>query len=377
MKFIISRPDLASLVGSIQGVVPSKPVTPILSNVLIEAHNGKVILSTTDLKVSIRAQTQANIIEEGAITLSARRFFQLIRELTIPEITLTTSDTNTAYIQAGESRFCFHGIHANTFPIFPTLTHTEHFSISAKKLKEMLVKSAFAAAREDSRHVLNGVLMKIENHNAIFIGADGKRLAKLLTSIELNSDHTHDYLISLKAVEEIIQLIDQEESIEVYLDLDKIGIEGENTFLVTKLLSGKYPDVEHIIPKTSKFTLTLHREELITLLKQMALFTTNKNQPIHFTFTPGELTLTAASIEIGEGKASMAVDYSGELLEISFNPLSFYDILRHSYDEIISLSITDSYSPGLITDSTSALYVIMPMRKLNYQSPAVTANHTS
>jgi hypothetical protein len=142
---------------------------------------------------------------------------------------------------------------------------------------------------------------------------------------------------------------------------DQIGVESGSTVLITKLLSANYPDVERIIPKESTSHLTLHREELMTLLKQVALFTTDKSHSVQFTLTPGELTLTANASDIGDGKVSMPVDYAGDLFEIAFNPLFFHDILRHCKDETVNFSITTSHSPGLITDSTTAHFVIMPM----------------
>jgi len=232
----------------------------------------------------------------------------------------------------------------------------------SEALKEMLSKSAFAAAREDSRHVLNGVLMKVDKSNAVFIGTDGKRLAKVNTAVDLSDDHKHDYLIPLKAVEEIVKTIDNDQPVKISLTPDRVGIESDSTLLITKLLSGEYPDVERVIPTESEFKLTLHREELMALLKQVALFTTDKSHSVHFLLSPGELTLTANSSEIGEGKVSMAVDYSGENFEIAFNPFFFHDILRHSSDETVSFAVTTPHNPGLITDSTSANYVIMPMR---------------
>lgn len=362
MKAIISRPELASLIGKIQSVVSSKPAIPILANVLIEAYNGQLTVSATDLTVSMRAQMEANIVEEGAITLPARRFFQLVRELTVPEIELTASSDELAYIQAGSSQFRLNGINKSEFPALPDLSQAENFSIASDGFKKMLSNSVFAAAREDSRHVLNGVLMKVENSNATFIGTDGKRLAKVNIPVELSAEHKHDYLIPLKAVEEIVKSIDSEEPVKISLTPDKIGIESDSTTLITKLLSGEYPDVERVIPKESEFKLTLHREELMALLKQVALFTTDKSHSVHFILKPGELTLTANSSEIGEGTVSMPVDYSGEPFEIAFNPFFFHDILRHSSDETVTFAISNPHNPGLITDSTSANYVIMPMR---------------
>ena len=362
MKVKVSRPELASLIGKIQSVVSAKPTTPILANVLIEAQGGILTISATDLMVSMKAQMEALVEEEGTITLPARRFFQLVRELTTPEIELTAGPDEIAYVRTEASEFRLNGINSSEFPTFPDLTQGDHFTMLPGALKEMLSKSVFAAAKEDSRHVLNGVLMMIKDSNATFIGADGKRLAKVWTSIDVNSELCSNYLIPLKAVEEIVKSIDNDETVKVSLMEDKIGVEAGATVMVTKLLSGDYPDVERIIPKDAAHTLTLHREELMTLLKQVALFTIDKSHSVHFSLTPGELTLTATASDIGNGTVSMPVDYSGESFKMAFNPFFFRDILRHCKDETVNFAITSPHNPGLITDSTTANFVIMPMR---------------
>lgn len=362
MKVIISRTELATLIGKIQSIVSVKPAIPILSNILLEGRNGQITLSATDLTVSMKAEMEATILEEGAITLPARRFFQLVREISSSEIQIESSTDAIATIKSGTSHFRLKGIQENDFPSLPDLSNATTFNLPGLKLKEVLAKSVFAAAREDSRHVLNGVLMHIEEGEATFIGTDGKRLAKVFTSISIEHTHKSDYLIPLKAVEEAVKIIAEENPVTISLLPDKIGLDVGGSILVTKLLSGKYPDVERVIPQSSEVTMTLHREELMSLLKQVALFTNDKSHSVHFVFGSGELTLTANSSDIGDGKVHMPVNYSGTPVEIAFNPFFFHDILRHCKDETISFSITDSHNPGLITDSTKAKFVIMPMR---------------
>ncbi len=362
MKGIVSRPELVAMIGKIQSVVPSKPAIPILANILVEAYGNHITLSGTDLTVSAKVQMEARIEEEGAITLPARRFFQLVREMRAPEVEIECGSEEIATITAGSSKFRLNGIHKSEFPALPNLSNSTSFSIDGATFKEVLAKSVFAAAKEDSRHVLNGVLMHIQNGEATFIGTDGKRLAKILTPVELSESHTHDYLLPLKAVDELVKIMEDKNSVTVSLLPDKIGVEMGSYTLITKLLSGDYPDVERIIPEHSDLSFTLHREELMSLLKQVALFTTETSLSVQFVFNPGELTLLANTSEIGEGKVSMPVDYSGESMQIAFNPLFFHDILRHCKDETVSFSITNAHNPGLITDSSKAKFVIMPMR---------------
>ncbi len=363
MKVLIPRLDLVTLIGKVQNVVSPKPILPILANVLIEAQDDQLILSTTDLTVSMRAYTSAKVIEEGAITLPAKRFFQLVRELTTPQIEIHAETPEIAFINAGSSHFKLQGMHKSEFPALPDLTDGVHFNMSGAQLKEMLARTAFAAARDDSRQVLNGILLEKGAEGATCIGTDGKRLAKIHIPIPGSPASQQPYLVPLKAVEELIKILDaKEESCKLTLMHDKIAVEASNTILITKLLTGQFPDVSRVIPQKQSNPIALHREELISLLRQVALFTTDASSSVRFSFTTGALHLSATSGEIGEGVVTMPVNYGGEKLEIAFNPHYFLDILRHSKDETVLFSISDAYNPGLITDSSNASFVLMPMR---------------
>jgi DNA polymerase-3 subunit beta len=207
--------------------------------------------------------------------------------------------------------------------------------------------------------------MRIENGYAIFVGADGKRLAKTETNISLESEFSGEYILPLKAVEEISKLLGEEEQATIYLGDDKVAVESGSMMLVTKLLAGEYPHFEQIAAAPSEKRITLHREELITLLRQISLFTDEHSLSVRFLFIRGELIVTANCAEVGEGRVSMPVNYTQEDIEIAFNPFFFLDILRHSKDEIVTLGISDPYNPGVITDSTHSLFIIMPMRLHN------------
>ncbi|MFT4552683.1 MAG: DNA polymerase-3 subunit beta [Chlamydiales bacterium] len=362
MKFIISKNELGNLIGQIQNVVAQKATIPILSNLLIEASNDELVFTATDLTVGMRCFTQAKILEEGATTIPARRFFQLIRELTASNIEINCNGNDVTEVIADTSRFKLNGKDKNEFPALPDLTGAVQFKIRYEAIKEMFFRTSFAVSRDDNRYVLTGVYMSIEEGRATFVGTDGKRLAKAYTSIEIDPSFTGQYILPLKAVEEIIKILGDEGEATVYLMNDKIAVESENSIVISKLLSGDYPNVNRVIPASTNIQVSLHREELITLLRQVSLFTTDTSSSVRFSFTKGELRLMANNSEIGEGKVSMPVNFEGEQLDIAFNPNFFLDILRHNRDETVSLGITDSYNPGVITDSSTALFVIMPMR---------------
>lgn len=375
MKFVISTQELNYLINKCQNVVTTqqKATIPILSNFLIEAVNDELIITSTDLTVGIRCFTEAKILEEGATTLPAKKFAQLIRELTAVNVEISTNANEVTEITADSSRFKLNGMSKNEYPALPDTSGATQFKIKQSDLRDMLYSTAFAVSREDNRYVLTGVWLHINNASATFVGTDGKRLARSHITIDLDPSFTGSFIIPLKAVEEILKNLTDEGEAIVYLMNDKVAVNASNTMVITKLLSGEYPDVNRVIPQHPETIVALHREELMTLLRQIALFTneTTANNSVRFTFGEGELRLTANNMDIGEGKVSMPVNYQGPKLEIAFNPNFFLDILRHSANETVTMGVTDAFNPGLITDHDSLpaqpimlspLFVLMPMR---------------
>lgn len=373
MKFIISTQELNYLINKCLNAVAQKSTIPILSNFLIEAVNGELIITATDLTVGVRCSTEVKVLEEGATTLPAKRFAQLIRELTAVNVEISSNSNEVTEIIANTSRFKLNGMNRNEFPALPNITDATHFKIKQSTLKDVLYRTAFAVSREDNRYVLTGVCLQIVGGTASFIGTDGKRLAKSQALLNIDKSFQGTYVIPLKAIEEILKSLGEEGEATVFLMNDKIAVEASNTIIISKLLSGEYPDVNRVIPSQSSVTVNLHREELMTLLRQISLFAAENNHSVRFTFNEGELKLTANTMEIGEGKVCMPVNYKGQKLEIAFNPNYFLDILRHSKNETIEMGMTDSYNPGLISDrdktkeeetkeEQNSLFVLMPMR---------------
>lgn len=370
MKFILSTQELNYLISKIQNVVGQKATIPILSNFLIEAYRDELTLTATDLTVGIRCRTEAKIVEEGATTLPAKRFAQLLRELTAVNLEVSSNTNEITTIIAGTSRFKLNGMNKEEFPALPDMSEAHSFHIKQSDLKDMLYRTSFAVSKEDNRYALTGVLMHIINGCATFVGTDGKRLARAFIPIPVDAAYTSQSIIPLKAVDEIVKNLMDEGDAKIILTADKIAVEANHTRVITKLLAGEYPDVNRVIPERVETLVTLHREELLSLLRQISLFTADHNHSVRFTFTNGELKLSANTMDIGEGHVIMPVNYQGNKLEIAFNPGFFIDILRHCKKETVTMGLTDSYNPGILTDGeelskpsqASPLFVIMPMR---------------
>lgn len=372
MKFIIPTQEFNYLLNRVQNAVPVKPTVPVQGNILIELAAGTLTLTGSDNTVAVQCETDVKMLEEGRIALPARRLVPLVRELTAPNLEFSTDENHCAEIISGSSRFKIHGMKGNDYPKLPDMAGATRFKIPQKALKDLLFQVSFAIARDDSRAVLTGALMRVANGQVTFMGTDGKRLARAHQTIALDPSFSGSYVLPLKAIDELLKnLVEENGEAAVSLLSDKISVEAGKTKVIAVLLAGEYPDVHRVIPEKSDLMVTLHREELISLLRQMSLFTSDEFHSVKFTFLDSELRLTANSIEVGEGKVSMPVNYRGPEFQIAFSPTFFLDALRHSKEETVTLGLTDPYNPGVLTDQegglqhphgASPLFVVMPMR---------------
>lgn len=371
MKFIIATQELNYLINKCQNVVPAKPTVPIIGNFLIEAKSGELTITATDLTVAVKCSTEAKVIEEGIVALPAKHFADLIRALTSVHVEVAVSEGYIAEIVADSSRFKLRGMSEKGFPDLPDMKGSTRYRVPQKVLKEMFYCTSFAVAREDNRYALTGVNVKVQDGKMTFVGTDGKRLARAKTIASAEMPFQGSFTFPIKAVDEIQKSLTNEGEAEVCFLFDRVSIEANNTLVVVKLLSGDYPDIERIIPERTDKVIALHREELLTLLRQVSLFLVDTSHSVRFSFSEGELRLSVDSMEVGEGKVSMMVNYRGEPLDIAFNPHFFQEVLRHSKGETVTLGVNDSYNPGVVIDHENAetvpcgdcpLFILMPMR---------------
>lgn len=372
MKFLISTQELNYLLAKCQNVVPINPTMPILSNLLIEAKNGELIITSTDLTMGVRCFAKVKILEEGKTTLPARKLCSLIRQLTSVNLEITTNKNHITEIIADSSKFKLNGMAGSEFPELPSFVGAVSVKLTQEQLRDMFFRTAFAVSKDDTRYALTGVFLQIENGKALFTGTDGKRLARSYLPVELDCEFKGSYIVPLKAVDEMFKNLGHKGDATLHLMNDKIFVETDNSLFVSKLLSGEYPDFNQVIPEKVDTVITLHRDELLTLLRQVSLFTGEVNHSVKFSFVEGEVKISANTMKIGEGNVSMPVNFHGSQINIAFDPEFFIDILKHTKGERISLGITDAFNPSVITDSdknddletvkSTPLFVLMPMR---------------
>ena len=239
-------------------------------------------------------------------------------------------------------------------------------------MKEAFFQTSFAVSREDSRYVLTGVMVSVQDSKALFVGTDGKRLARAALAVTCSDTVSFECIIPAKAVDEISKnLTDSDEPAALYFMQDKIAVQVHNRLVISKLLSGDFPDIDRIIPRQVSCVVPLHKEELSALLRQMSLFILETTQSVRFRFSEGSLQLSANTADIGEGRVSMAVHYNGPQFDIAFHPIFFLDLLRHSRNEYVYMGFQDAYNPVVLSEKEfgktleelpSPLFVLMPMR---------------
>lgn len=363
LRVVLSRPEFVALIGKLQNIVPIKPSIPITANVLLQAQGGQLILSATDLSLSMQASIEAKVLEEGVLALPGRRLFQLVRELTTPVVEIRAEGTASASILAGSSHFKIQGAAPEEFPTFPHLSRELSFTLGAGQLKELLSRTSFSVSRDETKPMLGAVLLQCQAGSVSFMSTDGKRLSRVFTQVHYEGEGVTSHAIPLKVVEEMTHLLDlKEEPVTINLSADKIALEAGPVQFVGKLMAGQYPNVGRIIPQKRETPIALHREELTALLRQLSLFLSKDTTSVRFSLLPGELHLSIDSSEMGEGKVLMPANYSGEPIHVAFNPHYFLDVLRLMKNETVDFHIAGSHQPGLLTDSPTAEFVVMPMR---------------
>ena len=362
MKAFIQLNDILTVSAKLYNIVPTKPQTAVLSCVKIQALDNQLILTTSDLTITLVVSIPARVEEEGELLLPAKQFFPLLKELVSQELSLSSS-SYAVTLSSGASEFKLAGANPEGFPLLPNVLETTQTSCSTLLLKEMLGKTLFCAGKDDNRPMFSSIHLQKDEETTTFTGTDGRKLARTAAQLPFSHGWSGSFILPLKTAAEICNLLDAKEELS-YLSFleDKVFIQTGPFLLVSRLISGEYPEVARIIPEKTTPPLHLHKEELSSLLRQISLFTTIEHPAARFTFSSGKLELSIANMEAGEGKVEMPLNFQGEPVQIGFNPVFFLEILRHIKDETLSLHITDSYSPGLITDSSSAFFVLMPMR---------------
>ena len=362
MKFSVSKDKMLEGLSIVQNVVSTRTTLPILSNVLLQASDGEIRLTTTDLDVGVRGSVEAQVERTGATTLPARRLFSIVRELPAAEIYFDVDSKNLASIRSGSSYFKINGLPEEEFPPLARFDEAKVFAIAQKQLKDGMKKTSYAISTDETRYVLNGTLFSFKENKLTLVATDGRRLALVDLELEFPRSQELDIIVPTKAVTELQRMLREEGDAKITIGENQIAFELNRTLLVSKLIEGNYPNFRQVIPPEAKERITLERETFLTAVLRVSLLASEKSNSVKLIFSKNNIDIVANTPDVGEAKESLPIMYKGRDFSIAFNPEFLMAPLRNLSADEIYLDLIDEMSPGVIKIAGPFLYVLMPMR---------------
>jgi len=362
MKFSVSKEKFLDGLKTVQNVVSTRTTLPILSNVLLQAADGQVRLTTTDLDVGMRGAIETAVEKSGATTLPARRLSTIIGALPEGEITVEVDSKNIASIRSGASFFKILGLPEEEFPPLPKFENARTFVIRQKDLKDGLRRTSYAISTDETRYVLNGILCSFKDNKLTLVATDGRRLALVDIELEFPRSQEVDIIVPTKAVTELQRILSEDGEVKMTVGENQVAFELNDTLLVSKLIEGNYPNYRQVIPAEAKERITLERDLFLNSVHRVSLLASEKSNSVKLIFSKNNLDITANTPDVGEARESLAIQYKGRDFAIAFNPEFLMAPLKNVGTDEVYLDLIDEMSPGVIKVSTPFLYVLMPMR---------------
>ena len=373
MKFRINKDHFSNGLQQVLNIVGSRSTMLILNNVLLEAKEDHITLTTTNLDLGIQCQIKADVSEQGNTTLPVRKLAMIVRELPKDEVHVEVNDENLAQINSGGSDFKIMGMAADEFPPLPTFENRNVFELSQTDFVSMLKSVSYAQSNDENRYILNGVYLKFEDEKLTFVATDGRRLALTAVDMVTGDENDGSLILPAKTVAELERLMGKGEKVKIAFDnrqaafeinLDDAGDSGlvDHLYLVSKIVEGNYPNYHQVIPKETEHRVKIERELMLDCIHRAALVTSDKSNSVKLKMSQNLLEIYASSPEYGESHESMAIAYDGPEVQVSFNPHFLMEPLKALTKDEIFFEFKDHLSPGTFKTLDNFLCVVMPLR---------------
>ena len=366
MEFSIDRADFLQGLALTQGVVERRNAMPILANVLLQAEQG-LSISATDLEMHVRRRVRAEVVEPGAATVGARKFYEFARELKPGPVTVRSLENQFVEVISGRTRVKLVGLPATDFPGFPHTTGYEtDLSIDAGVLVRMIDRTLFAASDDDTRRHLNGVFAAIVDEQLRFVGTDGHRLAMVEEPIKGSKLSLKGAILPRKGLAEVRKLLAESEGpARLGIGSNAACVEHGDVEILLRLVEGEFPSYEQVIPRDSRLRVAVEKDVLLSALRRVAVVASDRARGVKIELGPNRLQVSASSAEFGEASDEIEVSYDGGEIAVGFNSRYLIDVLSILPDSgRVELWLSDESSPGVVRaeDDESYRYVVMPMR---------------
>lgn len=361
-----TQEKLLSVLQSVSGIVEKRHTLPILANVLLRKTGGNVQFTTSDLEIQIRTSSEMDGDSGNfTTTVGARKLIDILRTMPSDQTVSLESSQNKLVLKGGKSRFTLQTLPAEDFPLVQEApSFGPKFSVPQKTLKDLLNQVSFAMAVHDIRYYLNGILFVAEGKQLSLVATDGHRLAFASATLDVEVPR-QEVILPRKTVLELQRLlVDADGAIEMQFANNQAKFAFEGMEFVTKLVEGKFPDYNRVIPKNHKNAVTLGRAPLLASLLRTAILTSEKFKGVRLNIEPGTLRVASNNAEQEEAVDELDIDYGGDTIEIGFNVTYLIDALQNMDQEMVKMELADANSSALITipENASFKYVVMPMR---------------
>lgn len=365
MKFSIQREALLKPLQIVNGVVERRQTLPILSNVLLTLHRDSLSLTGTDLEVEIVTKVDLEGTDEGEITLPARKLLDICRTLPDGARLEMQIDGDKALVRSGRSRFTLATLPAAEYPAIDPIEAPFEFSLAQGVLKQLIERTQFAMAQQDVRYYLNGLLLEIQGDKVRAVATDGHRLAVSEASVVTQLDEPRQVIVPRKGVLELQRLLeDSEAEVRVQIGNNHIKLELGEVSFTSKLIDGRFPDYERVMPRTGEKVIRADRHLLRQAFTRAAVLSNEKYRGIRLQLEDGVLRATVHNPEQEEAEEELEVEYAGGEFEVGFNVNYLLDALGALRSEEVEVHLSDPNSSCLIQgkDEPDSRYVVMPMR---------------
>ena len=363
MRITLARGELLDTLSVAGRALSSRSTLPILSGVLLSAEDGRVVVQTTDLEVSIRASVEAKVDQPGKTVVPGKILTDIIRSLPESAVTLE-SDGDRVSVTSGSASFSLRTLQAQDFPRFPEVEPDQKIQLPVPALSRAVKQVSRAVSRDETRPILTGVLMVVEGPTLRLVATDSYRLAVCEVDIE-NAGGDVSVVIPGKALEEVAKLSSGLDSVSMGVSENQIVFEFGTTVFVSRRIEGTFPNYRQLIPKEEQTTVTLPREELLEAVRRVSLMAQH-NTPLRLKSSVDDktLTLSATTQDVGEATEDLMVEAEGTDVEIAFNHAFLVDGISSSDGETIRVHVVSPLKPGVLRspDEPGFLYLLMPVR---------------
>ena len=365
MKVQISREHLLKGMQMIYPTIPTKSTLPILSHILLETRKDSLYMAGTDLEIGISCTVPAQIVEEGAIAIPAKRLNDLVKELPNSPLQINTKKNQQASIECGRSLFKIMGLPKEEFPRLPQMGDQDLLVIDQTVLQAMLSLTAFAVSQDESRYILNGILFISKGGWLKLVATDGRRLAFIEKQAMTPTKAEHQVIVPYKAITELHHLLGGGPTVKISLKENHIAFDLGNAQIISRLIEGKFPNYEQVIPSMSAQKLSVSREALLLAAKRISLWTTQDSPSIRFDLRSEQLVLSKQTPEVGEAHEELQAKYTGPEFSIGFNPDYIIDVLKVLPDGEVEIELPGPDRPGVLRTKDHYTYIVLPMQLNN------------